>query len=641
MLVYLCCELRLYYTFTTVLMLATITTMKRGIGRIKGFTLIELIVVIAVIGILATISVIGFSRYQADTRDARRVSSATTIAEALEKYYDANGEYPGCSQLTGDATTVTNATLKGLDNSTLIAPQASSGTTNSIACAVLTLNGTDFFEYTGDGSPACLSTGACLEFKIRYKSESSGSGEIKEISSRRTTSVATSGTPVLTLGASDFDNVTLNWTTVAGASTYLVQRSAAGDTNFSSPTEYQTPTGAGTFEANGLSTATTYNFRVRPNATSSVGNFSNTIQATTQSLATPVITAAPNSATAIGVTWAAVSGADNYTLQYSTSPTLASGVTNVPNLTGTSTMVSGLTTGLTYYFRLQAVSGPFTSAWSTIKDAVPIGQAVIASTSASSCGAVTVNWNALNGAATYTARWSTNSNMTGSTAVTGLTGTSAVLGGVAQGTTVYVTISGVTSGGFSGQASTTASQMTTTCTPDAYTISAYASGGNWVATSNAICAAGTTEYYQWYANGSAWVAGDQYQTVSYALGYGQGITLTVNTRCYNANGTSGWRGANNSAGYTRPVPAPTLNALSVGSGRRVNASWSAVCGGLNELLLRQGSYTDTSNNRFALPNNYANTDSRTWNSSGTVRYNVRTNCNGVWSDWSNERTASV
>ena len=158
----------------------------------KGFTIIELIVVIAVIGILAGISIVGFKRYQADTRDARRSSSITSISEALEKYYDINGEYPSCSALSATGTSVSQTTLKGIDQSTLVAPQASSSDTNSIKCTssgnVLNSGGVDFFEYQGDNSTNCNGSVSCPQFVLKYKDESSGT--VKTISSRRSTVVA-------------------------------------------------------------------------------------------------------------------------------------------------------------------------------------------------------------------------------------------------------------------------------------------------------------------------------------------------------------------------------------------------------------------------------------------------------------------
>jgi type IV pilus assembly protein PilE len=72
----------------------------------SGFTIVELLVVIAVIGILTTIGIMSFTRYQASSRDTQRSSRTTLIAEALEKYYDKNGEYPSCSTLTQSATIV-------------------------------------------------------------------------------------------------------------------------------------------------------------------------------------------------------------------------------------------------------------------------------------------------------------------------------------------------------------------------------------------------------------------------------------------------------------------------------------------------------------------------------------------------------
>lgn len=61
----------------------------------KGFTLIELMVVITVIAILAAIALFSFTRIQKQARDARRKSEMKTLATALQAYYtDNNLAYP-------------------------------------------------------------------------------------------------------------------------------------------------------------------------------------------------------------------------------------------------------------------------------------------------------------------------------------------------------------------------------------------------------------------------------------------------------------------------------------------------------------------------------------------------------------------
>jgi len=52
----------------------------------NGFTIIELIVVMAIIGVLAAALVVGFSRQQASSRDAKRKADLSTINTALQSY---------------------------------------------------------------------------------------------------------------------------------------------------------------------------------------------------------------------------------------------------------------------------------------------------------------------------------------------------------------------------------------------------------------------------------------------------------------------------------------------------------------------------------------------------------------------------
>jgi general secretion pathway protein G len=63
----------------------------------KGFTLVELLVVMAIIGVLATLIVGGFRSSQMRGRDAARKGDLKEITNALEIFYSDYGKYPPAS----------------------------------------------------------------------------------------------------------------------------------------------------------------------------------------------------------------------------------------------------------------------------------------------------------------------------------------------------------------------------------------------------------------------------------------------------------------------------------------------------------------------------------------------------------------
>lgn len=60
----------------------------------NGFTLVELLVVITVIAVLATVGVVTYSGVQRTARDSRRMEDLREAQKALEQYYATNGSYP-------------------------------------------------------------------------------------------------------------------------------------------------------------------------------------------------------------------------------------------------------------------------------------------------------------------------------------------------------------------------------------------------------------------------------------------------------------------------------------------------------------------------------------------------------------------
>ena len=77
----------------------------------SGFTLLELLVVLAIIGLIASIIVIALSTARSKSRDAKRAGDVRQIMNAMEQYRIANNYYP-----TGTLSLVSVGDGINLDN---------------------------------------------------------------------------------------------------------------------------------------------------------------------------------------------------------------------------------------------------------------------------------------------------------------------------------------------------------------------------------------------------------------------------------------------------------------------------------------------------------------------------------------------
>ncbi|QFR39515.1 prepilin-type N-terminal cleavage/methylation domain-containing protein [Candidatus Gracilibacteria bacterium 28_42_T64] len=73
--------------------------------NIKGFTFVELIVVVTIIGILSTIGFYSYIDFIADSRDSQRKSDLAKVSSALKIYKQKRGFYAD----PGDSFTITNS----------------------------------------------------------------------------------------------------------------------------------------------------------------------------------------------------------------------------------------------------------------------------------------------------------------------------------------------------------------------------------------------------------------------------------------------------------------------------------------------------------------------------------------------------
>lgn len=70
---------------------------RKGGSSITGFTLLELLIVVAITSVLIAVAFFSYSTIQKKARDEKRIGDLKAIQQALEQYYADNTKYPSAA----------------------------------------------------------------------------------------------------------------------------------------------------------------------------------------------------------------------------------------------------------------------------------------------------------------------------------------------------------------------------------------------------------------------------------------------------------------------------------------------------------------------------------------------------------------
>jgi prepilin-type N-terminal cleavage/methylation domain-containing protein len=147
-------------------------------ARSSGFTIVELLIVIVVIGILATLVIVTFSGIQQKGRNSQRQTDLKAVQSHVAAFYADKGYYPTAKDLQTASFISTN--MKGLDPEALRDPKQAAGGTISDTSASASQ-----YSYVATGT-GCTNTSAsdpttnagCDSYTLTAKQEGSGAADI-------------------------------------------------------------------------------------------------------------------------------------------------------------------------------------------------------------------------------------------------------------------------------------------------------------------------------------------------------------------------------------------------------------------------------------------------------------------------------
>lgn len=151
----------------------------------KGFTIVELLIVIVVIGILAGLVITTYNGIQQKARNTERTTDLKTFQGQLEAYYANKGYYPGSDSLgTTSGTAPSGSTagtgnlgfiasdMKGMDKETLRDPKGSDYSLNTSVPSSPN-NKYTYAATKDDGSSCTTAAGDCTKYTLTATPEGS------------------------------------------------------------------------------------------------------------------------------------------------------------------------------------------------------------------------------------------------------------------------------------------------------------------------------------------------------------------------------------------------------------------------------------------------------------------------------------
>ena len=301
--------------------------------------------------------------------------------------------------------------------------------------------------------------------------------------------------------------------------------------------------------------------------------------------AAPTGLAATSSNQAIGLTWAATSGAASYSVYRGTSAGGESTTALIAGLTTPSYSDAGLTNGTTYYYIVKAVSSGGTSSASNQVSATPNLTAPTNLTAKGSNGQVALAWTAISGSGlTYQVYQGTSASGEGATpTASGITGTSYTATGLTNGT-VYFFVVKAASGGSTGPAS---NEATATPLPNPQVIAggpsvSFPATGTHTTTSisggygwEIANPAGTVVASSGQTGANGWTESASGSPVTFTLQAPATASIGAGYEVRHSVPTSGYPA---SAYFDVVAPGPPAGLSASGGNQYVRLTWGAVAG---------------------------------------------------------------